>query len=284
MTTNGTLLTEEMLDFFDEHNFSMIFSFDGPQGIQDTSRPYRDGKGSFQDVYDNLRKTLSRKVSSKLTVRSTYTLKTNDIHAIMTFLSGLCVREMSIEPAYLGKSDCSLEIKHIDIPAIRLQYRRAADKYLEELSAGKYYTFFHFRKMMDKAHRRDLKLTQCGAGAGYVAIGADGTVYPCHRFVGKADYVIGDVYSGITRKDLVDRFASAHIRNKEKCMSCWARYLCGGGCHALADLYNNDIFEPHDVECELFKCRAELSVYIYSRLQETCPSAYRFMFDRMCQM
>jgi uncharacterized protein len=279
ITTNGTLLTREALDFLDNNNFSMILSFDGPEAIHDKSRPYLNGEGSFKDIYDNLRAVLLRKISDKLTVRSTFTLKTRNIEEIMTYLSGLGITDMSIEPAYLGKKYDDLEIKPVDVPKIFLQYQKAADKYLEELSAGKYYSFFHLKKMMDKTHRVDLKLTQCGASAGYVAIGADGKIYPCHRFVGKTDYVIGDVYEGITREDIRDKFVSAHVRNKKKCMGCWARYICGGGCHALADLYNDNIFNPYDVECELFKYRVELGAYIYSRLQEKCPGIFDNIFN-----
>ena len=39
IATNGVLLTEEKIKFFGENNFSVVFSFDGLQHVQDKNRP-----------------------------------------------------------------------------------------------------------------------------------------------------------------------------------------------------------------------------------------------------
>jgi sulfatase maturation enzyme AslB (radical SAM superfamily) len=54
LTTNGTLLTQEMIDFFRESDFIINISLDGNKEINDFSRVYRDGKGSFDNVYSNI--------------------------------------------------------------------------------------------------------------------------------------------------------------------------------------------------------------------------------------
>lgn len=56
-------------------------------------------------------------------------------------------------------------------------------------------------------------------------------------------------------------------------MKCWARYVCGGGCHSHAVNFNNDILEPYDIECELMKHRVELGAYLYATLSESVGSA-----------
>ena len=48
MTTNATLFTDEMIDFFYNHNFSLLFSIDGPEKIHDINRRRSDGTGSFK--------------------------------------------------------------------------------------------------------------------------------------------------------------------------------------------------------------------------------------------
>jgi uncharacterized protein len=54
ITTNGTILDKEIIDFFVENDFKILLSIDGPQRIQNRYRVSRDGKGSFHRVMENL--------------------------------------------------------------------------------------------------------------------------------------------------------------------------------------------------------------------------------------
>lgn len=53
MTTNGTLLTEEIADYCLEKKIGIKISIDGPKEINDRCRGYKDGAGSYQDVLKN---------------------------------------------------------------------------------------------------------------------------------------------------------------------------------------------------------------------------------------
>lgn len=55
LTTNGTLLNKEIIDFFYEHDMAILVSLDGPEHIHDRYRLTRDGKGSFRRIMENLR-------------------------------------------------------------------------------------------------------------------------------------------------------------------------------------------------------------------------------------
>jgi len=50
LSTNGTLLNRENLDFFNEHKFYFTLSLDGGKTQQDTLRKTAGGKGSFDAV------------------------------------------------------------------------------------------------------------------------------------------------------------------------------------------------------------------------------------------
>lgn len=62
ITTNGTIITDEMIDFFVEHNFRVGVSVDGPKQIHDKLRPYKNAKGTFDDVKANYIKMYNRGV------------------------------------------------------------------------------------------------------------------------------------------------------------------------------------------------------------------------------
>jgi len=275
VTTNGTLMRPEILDFLKENNFSIILSLDGPKEVQDSIRQFPDGRGSYDIVSNNLKQLLAeRQAFRHLTVRSTFTRESLSIEKLMTHLGCIGCDSISVEPAFIGPGH-PLDIRKEDMDELLNHYDILAGDYLGEMLNGKCYSFFHIKLMMDHAHKKKPKVSQCGAAVGYVAIGADGKIYPCHKFVGKPEFVMGDVFNGLTDTKMKKMFAEAHVRNKSKCMQCWARYICGGSCHYLAILYNGDIRDPYGLECEMTKRRIELGVHTYVRLRNENPENYQ---------
>ena len=53
MTTNLTLLTDEIISFFKEHDVKVGVSVDGPEEINDQLRVYANGRGTFKTVHAN---------------------------------------------------------------------------------------------------------------------------------------------------------------------------------------------------------------------------------------
>ncbi|MBJ7361998.1 MAG: radical SAM protein, partial [Ilumatobacteraceae bacterium] len=51
MQTNGTLLTDEWAVFLKQNNVLVGLSIDGPQEMHDEFRVWKDGRGSFNDVF-----------------------------------------------------------------------------------------------------------------------------------------------------------------------------------------------------------------------------------------
>ncbi|MDF2192588.1 radical SAM protein [Paraflavitalea sp. CAU 1676] len=67
LQTNGTLLTEAWIDFLDKHEIDIGVTIDGTKDIHDQFRIYKSGKGSFDEIYRNL-KMLSIKKLGLITV------------------------------------------------------------------------------------------------------------------------------------------------------------------------------------------------------------------------
>lgn len=53
LTTNGTLVTDEMIDFFVANSINVMFSIDGPKQIHDINRRTVKGNGSFDAAFNN---------------------------------------------------------------------------------------------------------------------------------------------------------------------------------------------------------------------------------------
>jgi uncharacterized protein len=97
--------------------------------------------------------------------------------------------------------------------------------------AGRRYPFANIVNALREIGRGTHRPYPCGAGAGYLGVSADGELSACHRFVGDAEGALGSLDAGIDRSRQRRWLTERHVHRQEPCRSCWARYLCGGGCH-----------------------------------------------------
>ena len=102
---------------------------------------------------------------------------------------------------------------------------------LAELSAGRRYPFGNFETALHQIHRGSHRPYPCGAGAAYLSANADGDLFACHRLIDDPSYAMGDVTAGSDRSARARHLAASHVDRMQPCRSCWARYLCGGGCY-----------------------------------------------------
>jgi uncharacterized protein len=99
-----------------------------------------------------------------------------------------------------------------------------------------------------------------------LAVTPEGDLYPCHQFVGREAYLLGNVEEGVKNTVIPRQFRQTHVLNKEACRSCWARFYCSGGCHANAEATHGCIDKPYEVGCELQKKRLECALMIQASL------------------
>lgn len=60
MTTNGTLLSDEIVDYLRNENFRIMVSLDGSKKEHDEHRKFENGRGSFELIQKNLRRIRER--------------------------------------------------------------------------------------------------------------------------------------------------------------------------------------------------------------------------------
>jgi len=111
------------------------------------------------------------------------------------------------------------------------QMLTCGSKALAELKAGRAFPFSNFLTAMEQIHRGSHRPYPCGAGAGYLSASAEGKLYACHRLVDDPAFAMGDVSSGSDHAARARHLTSNHVDRMQPCSTCWARYLCGGGCY-----------------------------------------------------
>lgn len=106
------------------------------------------------------------------------------------------------------------------------------------------------------------RLSGCGAGVEYLAVAPSGRLYPCHQLLGVREFALGDVLRKAVRSDVRREFLGASLTRKEACACCWARYYCGGGCHASAWMFGGDILQPWSLGCAIMRKRVECALAV----------------------
>ncbi len=260
LTTNCTLLDESKLSFLNDQKVSLILSIDGRPEVHDAHRRFIGGKPSHRIALERARRAADSRHGQDYYLRGTYTRANLDFDADIRYLYDEGFRKISIEPA-VGDPDDGVSIRESDIPELRESYGRVVAFWLERAQEGDPFEFYHFNLGLTGGLCRERRITGCGAGYEYVAVTPTGEIYPCHQLVGKAEYLIGDVRSGIVETGLARDFHAARVPDKPACVACWARYLCGGGCHARAIAAGNPLTSPDPLSCRIMTTRLEYALY-----------------------
>ena len=260
MTTNATLLNEEMMDYMDKEMGNIILSLDGRKEVNDNVRIKVDGSGSYDDILPNIKKMVEKRNKNKMFyVRGTFTRANTDFYEDVMAMANEGFREISIEPVVLP-DEHPLSLREEDLPTIFENYDKLYNEMVRRKKEGDEFRFYHFNIDLNGGPCVYKRISGCGAGFEYVAITPQGEVYPCHQFVGREEYKLGTIYDDTYNTELAKKFKKAHIYNKPKCRDCWARFYCSGGCQANNLNFNNDITIPYEIGCKMQKKRIECAI------------------------
>lgn len=228
ITTNATLLTEDDGAFFEDHAFSVTVSIDGIGAAHDAQRPFRGGQGSFDRVIARVAPLLARQRRMQVAARVTVTPENLALKDALDALIALGFHSVGFSPMLASPSGRG-EMTAPALAAMLEQMMACGDELERQVRAGQRYPFANLVNALRELHRGTHRPYPCGAGAGYLGVSADGELAACHRFVGERGF--GHVHDAIDRAVQNAWLADRHVHRQEPCRSCWARYLCGGGCH-----------------------------------------------------
>jgi uncharacterized protein len=265
MTTNATLLNDEIMEYLDKNMGNIVLSIDGRKSVNDKVRVRVDGSGSYDSILPKIKTMVQRRDKSKqYYVRGTFTRENTDFFEdVMTFANE-GFEEISIEPVVLS-DDNELSLREEDLPKIFESYDKLYIEMSRRIDEGKEFKFYHFNIDLQGGPCVYKRISGCGAGHEYLAVTPDGDLYPCHQFVGNEKFKLGDVFEGKVDEDMSVEFKNAHIYNKPKCRECWARFYCSGGCQANNFNFNKDIHVPYELGCTMAKKRIECAIALKAK-------------------
>lgn len=254
ITTNGTILDEDSLEFINQYMDNVVISIDGRKKIHDKYRLYADGSGSYDLSISNAKKIVAGRENKSYFVRGTFTRENLDFSNDVKHLASFGFKDISIEPVTGGEYDLTDE----ELDMVLEEYEKFSKDYAKQDK----YTFYHFNISLYKSPCIYKRITACGAGFEYGAVTPDGDIFACHRLAGEEEFKMGTVDDTDFNLELADRMRDNSVENIEKCTTCWAKYFCSGGCPATAYFTNSSISKPDDRACIMQKKRIECALAI----------------------
>lgn len=275
LCTNGSLLSKDLISYFENNNISFGVSLDGGQAIQDSLRPSRQGAGTYYTVINNLQ--YAKGSSSFIGLYGTLTGKYYNVESIYNDLYDLGVtNSISVTPVRLPSTH-EYAITYESAVNIKAAYSSLFGYAIEEAFSGhagllkclcqstdivgEYFRCVLFRKRSTRP---------CGAGLANIAIDGSGDIYACANSKDCASFCIGNIYNGIVAQ-LRKRYITPSIYTNLSCQRCWARNICGGECYVRAQMVDGSIYTPSRDICELRKHIIKLCIDTVQLLRSHRP-------------
>lgn len=234
LTTNGSIMTDEMLDFMKEHNFTVQISFEILPEIQNAQR------GSYDAVSRNLVRLTEKGINNY--VRSTITeLNVDRIPEMVEHCNTHfpLVKKMScqqvVDPSYFTNEE---KVNNF-FDRYFISYHKA-----EEKANGYGITLRSSSSHLLNYSKRERFCYNLLCLTPYGTL----TICPDVSSPNERDYdssVIGKLENDSVKFDQTAfaRLSNGSIHTIEKCRTCYARWNCGSGCPSSRRVYSVEIFD-----------------------------------------
>ena len=261
LTTNGVLVDDDVIEFANREMSNVVLSLDGRKEVHDRFRVDYAGNGSWEKIVPKFRKFVEARGGKDYYMRGTFTHANPDFLKDIQQMLDLGFTELSMEPVVCAEGEPSA-LTEEDLPIVMEQYEKLAELMLKRDKEGKPFTFYHYMIDLTGGPCIHKRISGCGSGTEYMAVTPWGDLYPCHQFVGEEKFRLGDIWEGVTNKEIQNEFASCNVYAHPECRDCWARLYCSGGCAANAYHSTGSVTGVYEYGCKLFRKRMECAIMV----------------------
>jgi uncharacterized protein len=258
ITTNGTLIDKEMIDFFKRYNFSVYISLDGPQHINDKQRQFASGKGTYGIIRRKI--DLLRGADVEIGMQAVFTDNHTNcgetIESTYAFLLKLGPRDICLTPAIGGSPDECLDGDFL--ANLGQNYTSSTERIMDSWLTNSPIKLPHWLDILHRLLSRKGKTHFCDAGYGGIAVDSSGRVFPCHTLIGDSLYM-GSVYDrefpGEDFRKVTALMRQTSKDSFSKCVKCWAKKLCSP-CYGDTFSASGTLSPPRERICVIIRAVA----------------------------
>lgn len=256
MTTNCSLLTDEMIDFLCTHfPRGLSLSIDGNKETHELNRKCIQGDVGYDKIFSYAIKILEK--ISFVRIRMTYTRKT--------------VKHLFENVRYLIEHGFKLIVPVPDMFSKDWTNQDFIDvenefKKIKQYLVKNNINDINFNELTNEFKPKGV----CTGGDDYYNINAHGDIYPCTFVVGNEAHWIGNVYDGLDNKKVEEIACINRNRDKvEGCQECrLAKYCSNTRCLLENYAITGDYYKPNLVNCNLMNIKYNLCDYMESSSPE----------------
>lgn len=245
ITTNGSLLTKEMLNYFlkeyDDLSFQITIDETGEKYGKIKNYIDIDRSSAYDRVIRNIAMLLDNNVTTnvRLNFAASQIERAKEIYTeILDSLDGhdLSSLYLYFAPLTLDSkneiiSDFHGDIEHPFLQAVKTQFDKGFPLYKPRYD-GEMGMIGAFGLMPNAF--------SCGMTTKKrFSIDADGTLYKCHRLSGKKEFSCGNIFDGIDKECSVYKMFRNTKITDEECKKCNILPICQAGCKSQRILYGN---------------------------------------------
>ncbi len=274
MTTNGTLLTKEIIEYMYQNRVDLTISIDGPEALHNKTRVFENGKGTYNSVIKNLSTLLSVYGERIVPARVTLTRGVTDVLQIWNHLKNeLGFKEIGFAPVTSGDNEFfNLTIEEQN--SVFNQFKILGEHYIENAINGKLNGFSNIHRTLMDIHEGRKKRLPCGAGIGLLSVSYKGDIDLCHRFTGSDFKSFGSIEKGLDKVSLSNFLEKRANEKDSDCQSCRARYLCAGGCYHENYIKNKSAEIKGHQYCNTLREWIDFVIVAYIKIREQNPSFF----------
>lgn len=250
LQTNLWKLTPELARILAEYDIPIGSSIDGPRELNDLQR----GEGYFDKTMQGYK--IARE--NGLTVRFITTFTSYSVEFkedIFNFFldNGLTLKLHPALPSLRGENPGKWALDPEKYGELLIYL---LDKYLENMDKIEVMNIDHLCKCVFTGMGSVCTFVDCMGNT--FAVGPDGSIYPCYRFVNMPEYVMGNVYDHPGIEDLAksDAWKLMHEFKEyvdRECKECPYIKYCRGGCPYNAIVPTEGKINGVDPHCTAYK-------------------------------
>jgi uncharacterized protein len=259
ITTNGTLIDQEVIEFFQTHRFSVTISLDGPPHINDKQRQFLSGKGTYDIVKKKI--DLLRNAGIEINIEAVFTDNHTNceetIESTYEFLLKLGPRDICLTPAIGGSPDECLDGDFLC--NLERSYTSSTERIMDSWLTDSPIKMPYLLDILDALMSRNGKTRFCGAGYDGITVDSSGKVFPCYTLMGNSLYM-GSVYDKEFPGEAFRRVTALMRQTSKdsfpKCVKCWAKKLCSP-CYGDTFAACGTLSAPRETICVIIRSVAK---------------------------
>ena len=208
LSTNGTVLNEDIIQMINDFDIKVTVSCDGPPEITDRLRPMRSGEPASRSIVENVRE-MRRRTDQPGQIEGTYTALHLEEDCRITDVLDYVHDELGAVALHMPPNVLSAEGPHDrrDPHGIGPEHmEKACENYAEAVasavralatkptgSSALLSSAVDIVEQLVAPHPSEEHPVICPAGSDTIAVDSDGSVYPCFMFYRRQDFRLGHV-------------------------------------------------------------------------------------------